>query len=324
MMRNPKRTVRLAALFTGLAMVVAACGDDEGGGGGGGGGEGVDLSGKSFTVGSKEFTEQLIVGQMAIQVLENAGAEVDDKTGLVGTETVRTALTSGEIDMYWEYTGTGWTSHLGHDATEASDDPQELFDAVATEDLEQNQVQWFALAPFENTYAIATTSERADELGTATLSDYAEVVNSNPSDGSLCAATEFLTRSDGWPGLEKEYAFDLPDSEIAEVDLGLVFNEVPEGDNCNFGEVFSTDGRIPANDMTLLEDDKGFFVKYNLAMSASQEVYDANPELEELLTPLAEALTTETMQALNAQVDEEGLPAEAVAESWLEENDFLG
>lgn len=317
MMRNPKRAVRLTALFAGLAMVVAACGDEGGGGGTG------DLAGKSFTVGSKEFTEQLIVGQMAIMVLENAGANVDDKTGLVGTETVRTALTSGEIDMYWEYTGTGWTSHLGHDATEAPDDPQELFDAVSKEDLEKNSIQWFALAPFENTYAIATTAERAEQLGTQTLTDYAAMVNENPSDGSLCAATEFLTRSDGWPGLEKEYGFDLPDTEIAEVDLGLVFNEVPAGDACNYGEVFSTDGRIPANNMTLLEDDKGFFVKYNLAMTADAQVYEENPELEEIFTPLAEALSTETMQELNAQVDEEGLPAEQVAQTWLEDNGFL-
>ena len=316
-MRYSKRS-GLIALAAGLTLTLAACGDD-----GGGGGDG-DLAGTSFTVGSKEFTEQLILGQMAILVLEDAGAEVEDKTGLVGTETVRTALTSGEIDMYWEYTGTGWTSHLGHDALEATDDPQELFDDVAKEDLQKNQIEWFALAPFENTYAIATTSARAEELGTATLSDYAEVANSDPSKASLCAATEFLTRSDGWPGLEKEYGFDLPKDEIVEVDLGLVFDQVPDGEKCSFGEVFSTDGRIPANDLTLLEDDKDFFVKFNLAMTSTQDALKQNPKLEDIFTPLAEALTTETMQELNAQVDEQGLPAEQVAEKWLEDNDFLG
>ncbi|MBA3308608.1 MAG: glycine/betaine ABC transporter substrate-binding protein [Nocardioidaceae bacterium] len=317
-MRNKTKAVRLTALLAGLAMTVAACGDDGGGSGSG------DLSGESFTVGSKEFTEQLIVGSMAIQVLEDAGAEVEDKTGLVGTETVRTALTAGEIDLYWEYTGTGWTSHLGHDGTEAPDDPQELFDKVAEEDLAKNKIKWFALASFENTYAIATTAERANELGTTTLSDYAEVANSNPADASLCAATEFLTRSDGWPGVEKTYGFNLPTSEIVEVDLGLVFDQVPSGEECSFGEVFSTDGRIPANDMTLLEDDKGFFVKYNLAMTADAQVFEQSPELEEIFTPIAEALSTETMQDLNAQVDEEGLPPEEVAQAWLEDNGFLG
>ncbi len=316
-MRNATKAVRLTALLAGLAMTAAACGGDDGGSGSG------ELAGKSFTVGSKEFTEQLIVGQMAILMLENAGASVEDKTGLQGTEVTRSALTSGEIDMYWEYTGTGWTSHLGHDALEAPDDPQELFDAVAKEDLEKNKIQWFALAPFENTYRIATTAERADQLGVATMSDYAGLANGNAADASLCAATEFLTRSDGWPGLEKEYGFDLPDTEIAEVDLGIVFTQVPEGQQCNFGEVFSTDGRIPANDFVTLDDDKNFFAKFNLAMSANADVYEQNPELEEIFTPLAEALSTEIMQELNAQVDAEGRPAEQVAQTWLEDNGFL-
>ncbi len=318
MHRWKRGSTALAAALTGLALVATACGEglDESSGDG-------ELSGASFVVGSKEFTEQNIVGQMAILVLENAGASVEDKTGLVGTETVRTALTSGEIDLYWEYTGTGWTSHLGHEATEAPTDPEELFDVVAQEDLQENGVQWFALAPFENTYRIATTADRADELGVTTMSDYAELANEDPADASLCAATEFLTRADGWPGVEEEYGFDLPDGQIAEVDLGLVFNQVPEGDRCQFGEVFSTDGRIPANDMALLEDDKNFFVKYNLAMTATEEVYEEHPELEELFTPLAEALSTETMQELNAQVDAEGLPPAQVAERWLEDNGFL-
>jgi len=316
-MDNKAKGVRLGAVIAGLAMVTAACGDDGGGGGSG------DLSGQQFTVGSKEFAEQLIVGHMAILLLENAGAEVEDKTGLVGTEVVRSALTSGEIDMYWEYTGTGWTSHLGHEGTEAPDDPEQLFEEVAQEDLEKNKIQWFSMASFENTYRIATTADRAEELGVTTMSDYAALVNEDPEQGSLCAATEFLTRSDGWPGVEKEYGFDLPNDLIAEVDLGLVFGQVPDGSECNFGEVFSTDGRIPANDFVMLEDDKDFFVKYNLAMTAQQQVYEDNPELEEIFTPLAEELTTETMQELNAQVDEEGLPAEQVAEKWLEDNGFL-
>jgi osmoprotectant transport system substrate-binding protein len=317
-LRN-QRSIRLVALLAGLAMAAVACGGDDVGGDGSG-----DLSGATFTVGSKEFTEQKIVGEMAILVLENAGATVNDQTGLTGTETVRTALTSGEIDMYWEYTGTGWTSHLGHLATEAPDDPQAVFDAVAEEDLQKNDVHWFAMAPFENTYRLATTAERSEELGVTTMSDYAELANRDPEAASLCAATEFLTREDGWLGVEKEYGFDLPNSQIAEVDLGIVFTQVPSGDQCQFGEVFSTDGRIPANDLVMLEDDKDFFVKFNLAMTAREDVYSENPELEEIFTPLAEALSTETLQELNAQVDAEGLPPEQVAEAWLEDNGFLG
>lgn len=318
-MRHPKSTaLRLTALVAGLAMTATGCGGDGGSGGGGG------LAGASFTVGSKEFTEQLILGQMTIQVLEDAGAEVTDETGIVGTDTVRTALTSGEIDMYWEYTGTGYTSHLGHEATAAPPDPKKLYEQVAKEDLKKNQIQWFALSPLNNTYAIATTSARADELGVHSLSDYAKLTDGDPGAGSLCAATEFLTRADGWPGVEKEYGFNLPTSQIAEVDLGIVFTQVPSGERCNFGEVFSTDGRIAANDMTVLEDDKDFFVKYNLAMTTTKQLYDKYPQLEKLFAPIAKKLTTEEMQQLNAQVDAEGLPPEQVAQTWLEDNGFLG
>ncbi|MDN5794418.1 MAG: glycine/betaine ABC transporter substrate-binding protein [Intrasporangium sp.] len=324
-MRIVKRRIALLAALLATTLSVSACG----GGGGEGGGDGagatgnVELQDATLTVGSKEFTEQLILGQMAIQVLENAGAQVKDETGIVGTDTVRTALTSGQIDLYWDYTGTGWTSFLDHKATGAPSDPQELFQKVAQEDLAKNKIKWFALSPVNNSYAIATTADRAKQLGIATLSDYAELAKTKPQDASLCAATEFLTRSDGWPGVEKAYGFTLPKQYVSEVDLGIIFTQVPSGDRCKFGEVFSTDGRIAANDMLVLEDDKDFFVKYNLAMTTREEVFDKYPQLEKLFTPLAEKLTTETMQKLNAQVDAEGLPAKQVAQKWLEDNGFL-
>ena len=310
--------IRLGALVTGLALAATACGGDEGGGGSG------ELSGQSFTVGSKEFTEQLILGQITILVLENAGAEVEDETGITGTTNVRKALTAGEIDMYWEYTGTGWSEILGHDVAQAPTDEQELYQQVAQEDLKKNNIKWTALAPVNNTYAIATAADRSDELGVTTLSDYAELVSDNPEDASLCAASEFLDRKDGLPGLEDAYGFDLPDDAVTEVELGIIFTRVPEGDPCNFGEVFATDGRIPANDMLVLEDDKDFFVKYNLALTMAEDVFKQNPQLEGIFTPIAEKLTTEELQQMNAQVDVDGLPAEQVAQQWLEENGFLG
>nr|MDQ3346066.1 glycine/betaine ABC transporter substrate-binding protein [Chloroflexota bacterium] len=201
---------RLAALAAALMVTLAACGGGDvttatGGGTGGAPSEepaASGLSGASFTVGSKEFTEQLILGQIAIMALEDAGAQVDDQTGITGTTNVRKALDSGEIDMYWEYTGTGWTTHLGHEVSEAPADSQELFDAVAEEDLQKNDVKWFALAPGNNAYAIATSQDTMDQLGVQTLSDYAKVAGENPADASLCAASEFLDRDDGLPGLE--------------------------------------------------------------------------------------------------------------------------
>jgi len=320
---------RLSALLAVLAMVTVSCGGDDGGGdtgtgGGGGGGGGGELSGASFTVGSKEFTEQLVMGQITRLALENAGAEVKDETGITGTTNVRKALTSGEIDMYWEYTGTGFGEILGNEITEAPTDQQELFDAVKQEDMKKNDVVWTALAPVNNTYAIATSASASEEFGTTTLSDYAELVESDPESSSLCAASEFINRSDGLPGVAEAYGFDPGQVPTTEVDLGIIFTRVPKGDPCKFGEVFATDGRIPANEMVVLEDDQAFFPIYNLALTVDKTVYAEHGEqLDAIFTPIAEKLDTETMQSLNSQVDVDGLLPEEVAQQWLEENGFL-
>jgi osmoprotectant transport system substrate-binding protein len=135
--------------------------------------EGVDLSGATVTVGSKEFTEQLILGHMTRLALEEAGAQVEEQIGLVGSTAVREALTSGEIDMYWEYTGTGWVTYLGNE--EAIPDPQEQYEAMRDADA-ANGITWLEPAPFNNTYVVATTDEVAEELGISTISDIGGVL----------------------------------------------------------------------------------------------------------------------------------------------------
>ncbi len=322
-MRNARTTTRLSALLFGLAMVTASCGGEDEDAGSGAGGDG-ELSGASFTVGSKEFTEQLVMGQITKLALEDAGAEVTDETGITGTTNVRQALTSGEIDMYWEYTGTGFGEILGNEITEAPTDQQQLFDEVKKQD-EANDVVWTALAPVNNTYAIATSADAAEEFGVATLSDYAELVSSDPDNASLCAASEFINRSDGLPGVADAYGFEAGQVPTTEVDLGIIFTRVPEGDPCNFGEVFATDGRIPANEMVVLEDDEAFFPIYNLALTVDTAVHDEHGEqLDAIFTPIAEQLDTETLQSLNSQVDVDGLLPEEVAQQWLEENGLIG
>jgi osmoprotectant transport system substrate-binding protein len=324
-MRHAKRGFRLSALVAGLALAASACGSDGGSDGDGdssaGGGE---LSGASFTVGSKEFTEQLIMGQITKLALENAGAEVTDQTGITGTVNVRKALEAGEIDMYWEYTGTGFGEILGNEITDAPTDQQELFDEVAQQDA-KNDIAWTALAPVNNTYAIATSADAQDELGVSTLSDYADLVDSKPADASLCAASEFINRADGLPGVADAYGFDAGQVPTTEVDLSIVFTQVPKGDPCNFGEVFATDSRLIANDMVVVEDDKNFFPPYNLALTVHKDVYDKNAkELDAIFNPIAEKLDSETLLALNAQVDVDGMLPEEVAQVWLEENGFIG
>jgi osmoprotectant transport system substrate-binding protein len=311
---------RLLGLVAVLAIVAAGCG---GAGGGGGGAAGdVDLSGAELTVGSKEFTEQLILGQITLQALEAAGATVEDQIGLAGTVAARKALESGEIDMYWEYTGTGWITHLGH--TDPIPDRQEQFEAVAKEDLQKNDIKWLdPPAPANNTYAIAVRSEAAEVLGVDSLSGLAVLSQLRPEDVTLCAADEFLTRDDGLPGLEKAYDFEVPADNIVRMEEGQVYRAVDEGEKCNFGEVFVTDGRIKGLDLTILEDDKQVFPIYNPSLTVSEEVIDQYPELAKVFAPISEKLDNETLQDLNAAVDVGGESPEDVARQFLRENRLL-
>lgn len=307
------KATTLTAAGLSLALALSACGG--GGGGGEAGGEG-ELSGAQLAVGSKEFTESILLAQITAVALENAGAEVEDKTGISGSATVREALETGEVDMYWEYTGTGWVNILGN-STE--DVPEELYGAVSEADAENN-IAWLEPAPFENTYRIAVLSSFAEENGLATMSDAAAYINENPNEGAVCAASEFINRDDGLPGLEEAYGFEF--SSVVELDLNLIYTQV--GEECNFGEVFSTDARIVSNDLTVLEDDKKFFVEYQGAMTLRQETLDEYPAIADIMAPISEALTNETITELNGRIDNDGEQPRDVAEEWLEDEGLLG
>jgi osmoprotectant transport system substrate-binding protein len=280
----------------------------------------VDLSGASFTVGSKEFTEQKVLGQIAVQALQAAGADVKDLATITGSTNVRTALTSGQIDMYWEYTGTGWTTHLQHEPASAAKDPAQLFQAVKDED-QKNQIHWLDPAPLNNSYAIAVAADR--DQGVTTMSEYAALVARDPAVAKMCAAAEFLTRDDGFPGIEKTYGFDLPAGSLVELELSLIPQQVGSGENCNFGEVTTTDGAVASNKLKIIDDDKKFFVNYNAAMTIRQEVFDKNPKLAEVFDPISKALTTEVVRGLNEKVDVGGELEDDVAEQFLKDNGFV-
>jgi len=320
---------RLLALLAAGALALTACGgggaDGSGGGGQAGGGTlgAIDLSGASFTVGSKEFTEQQVLGQIAVRALQETGADVGDLVSITGTQNVRTALTAGEIDMYWEYTGTAWTVHLQREAAEAPRDEMELFQTVKEADA-ANGVTWLSPAPLNNTYAIATEQGRSAELGVTNLTEYAALVASNPAEARMCAAAEFLSRDDGLPGLASVYGFDLGADGVVELELSLVPPQVASGESCNFGEVTATDGAVAANNLLVLEDDKSAFVKYNVAMTVGSEVAAANPRLAEVFDPISALLTDEVARGLNERADVGGELPEDVAEQWLQENGFIG
>jgi osmoprotectant transport system substrate-binding protein len=139
MLPKPVNLLKVAGLFAALAMLAVGCGGGGGIVGGGSIGQEYDFSGDEYTIGSKEFTEQLILGNITRLALENAGATVNDQIGLAGSDAARTALTSGEIDMYWEYLGTAWVSYLGETSGSI---PGDDYQTVADRDLEENDVRW--------------------------------------------------------------------------------------------------------------------------------------------------------------------------------------
>jgi osmoprotectant transport system substrate-binding protein len=306
--------LKLLGLVTVLVLVAVGCG------GGGASGK-VDLSGAEITVGSKEFTEQLVLGNIAIQLLENAGATVQDQTGLAGTVAARKALESGEIDAYWEYTGTGWITHLGH--TKPIDDSQKQYEAVAKEDLKKNDIKWLPYAPANNTYAMAVRKEAYDDLGVKKLSDFGQLIKENPEEASLCVGTEFSTRDDGLPGMEEAYGYEFPRDQLVKISEGLIYEAVDQGEKCNFGEVFATDGRVGGLGLEVIEDDKNFFPIYNPSLNVSKQVYEDYPQIEKIFAPVSEKLTSETLTNLNAQVDIKDRLPEDVAEKWLSDNGFI-
>lgn len=316
-----KRITRTATVLSvALALLMAGCGggDSETGAGAQGGSEENQgkLDGAALTVGSKEFTESKVLAEITTAVLKDAGAEVK-AASLSGSATVREALEKSELDMYWEYTGTGWVNILKNTTENV---PEDLYAQVAKADKEKNKIAWLEPAPMNDTYRIAVKEDFAATNNIKTMSDAATFISGKPAEGKVCAASEFINRDDGLPGLEKAYGFKF--SEVVELDLGLIYTQI--GQKCSFGEVFSTDGRIVANKLVNLEDDKKFFVDYNAALTMRQETLDKYPAIAELMAPISQALTNEEITALNAKVDVDGETEEDVAQDWLKEKNLLG
>jgi len=280
------------------------------------------LDGVSLTVGSKEFTEQLIMCKITSLALRSVGATVTEQCGIQGSNATRAALTSGNIDMYWEYTGTAWINHLQH--TDPINDPVAQYDAVAEEDLSKHEIKWLPMAPANNTYAIMVKTSTSEQLGIRTLSEYAALANTDPAKASFCVGNEFASRNDGFPGLQAAYGFTISKPHVATLADGAIFNAVANDNPCTFGVGTATDGRVKALDLTILTDDKQFFPVYNPAPTVRKSVYDQHPDIEKVLKPIAEALTDSVLQELNGQVDIDGKEPAEVAEEWLRSKGYIG
>lgn len=314
--------VRLLALLTALStMLVTACGLGTAGGYSPSGtlsGElqDVDLSGASVAVGSKNFTEQILLGKMAVILFQSAGADVQDLTNIPGSSSARQAMVEGDVNMQWEYTGSAWTTYLNHD--DPIPDEQKQYEAVRDEE-KANGLVWLPPAPMNNTYGFATTKEVADRLDVSTLSDMANVPR---PERTLCVESEFANRNDGLIPMLEAYGLSPADVDQSLMDTGAVY-AATAGGTCNFGEVFTTDGRIKALDLQILEDDKQFFPKYNLSAVVAQHLIDDYPQIADLFAPVSEKLDDETLIDLNARIDVDGEEPTDVAWDWLRDEGFI-
>ncbi|MFD7753523.1 glycine betaine ABC transporter substrate-binding protein [Streptomyces sp. NPDC059757] len=283
-------------------------------------GQGRPLHGASLTVTSKNFSENIILGQMIGLVFKAAGAEVLDRTNLPGSISAREAIIKGDADAMYEYTGTAWITYLGH--AKPITDPLKQWEAVRDEDR-KNGVTWLPQSTLNNTYALAISKKNNAKYHLRTLSDVAALAKKNPSAVTICVENEFASRDDGLPGMEKAYGMSIPPGNIKKMDAGIIYTQVSKSNSCLLGEVYTTDGRIKAMDLDVLADNKHFFPNYNAAPVIHTATFDKYPEIAGLLDPVSRRLTTEVAQELNAKVDVDGQDPHIVAKDWLIQEGFI-
>jgi osmoprotectant transport system substrate-binding protein len=254
-------------------------------------------SGEPIAIGSKNFTEAILVAEMYALVLENNGFTVERKFNLGATPVAQAALVNGDIDLYPEYTSTGLLEVLQQ---EPIADAAEIVAAVRAGYEEQFQLTWLEPSPFNNTNALAMTQAKADELGIKTYSDL--VAQSGTL--KLGGPPEFPERQDT-AGLVEAYGFDpaFTGANFVQLDTGALRYEALENGDIDVVVAFGTDGQINGLGLALLEDDKGFYPIYQIAPVVRQDTLAANSGIADALNALAPALTNDVMSGLNWQVD---------------------
>ena len=273
----------------------------------------IGFSADRLSVGAKNFTEQYIVGSMISQLLEANDFRISEDFGM-SSFAVRTALTTGQIDLYPDYTGTAWVSYLDQESVVR--DPVELYNKVKKMDLEQNGVVWLDMIPLNNTYALAVTNETAKKYNLNTIDDLADLVNSG-EDLLMGIDFEFYERNDGFFAMAETYGMEVEKSDVKTMEIGMTYEAISRK-NIQVAMVFSTDGKLEKYNLTVLEDNENFFPFYNLAVTVREEVYEDYPEIAEILKPLSSYLNDDIMRRLNYLVDAEGKKPDEVAQQFLQ------
>lgn len=276
------------------------------------------LDGADLVVTSKSFTEGVLLGKITATYLAAAGASVTDLTGAPGSASSRQAQLNGDADILWEYTGTGWVTY--HGETEVISDPQRLWQQVHDVEKADHDLEWLPPANFNDTYAFGASTRTAQDLNVKTLSDVAALpVNER----TFCVDDEFFSRSDGFLPMLDKYGipYNTPDGvpagNVTRMDAGVVYTATAKGEPCNFGMIYTTDGRVKNLNLVVLADDREFFLPYSGTAVVRGEILDRYPQLRELLGTISARLTDDLMQELNGRVDIDGEDPADVAYDWL-------
>ncbi|MBV6826246.1 glycine betaine ABC transporter substrate-binding protein [Pseudomonas sp. PD9R] len=270
-------------------------------------------------IGARVFTEQTLLAEITSQYLRSKGYDAQ-VTGGLGSNLARSAHESGQLDMLWEYTGV---SLVAYNHVTDKLNSQQSYARVKELDAKKGLV-WLTPSKFSNTYALALPKNVADEYPQInTISQLNTVLHDEAKAGHLVALdTEFANRSDGLGGMVQLYDMNLTRNNIRQMDAGLVYTALRNG-QVFAGLVYTTDGRLNAFKLKLLEDDKHYFPDYTAAPVVRQAFLDAHPQLAEQLKPLAELFDDDTMRQLNARVDVDHESPSTVAADFLRQHPLL-
>lgn len=265
-------------------------------------------------VASKNFTEQYILAELMAQMIErHTDLDVERKLSLGSVYIVHNALLNDEVDLYPEYTGTAWRAILGQQRTLAS---AATFEQVRETYRDRFGLDWLQPFGYENTYAILVTAELARAHGLEAISDLATIA----PERVMGFSAEFHERADGFPALRDTYGLDFADT--AEMDLGLLYRALREG-RIDVAAGNSTDGRIPAFDLVMLRDDRGFFPPYDAAPVLRRDLVERHPEVAAVIGRLSGRIDAEAMRNMNRQVDQQQRSAASVAADFLQREGLL-
>lgn len=268
-----------------------------------------------ITVGSKNFTEQVVLGEIVAQHLEHRlGLRVDRKLNLGGTMLAHQALVRGDIDLYPEYTGTALTTIL---KLPPDRDPAASLALVKAEYQTRFGLEWMEPLGFNNTFAMVIRGDDARTRKIATLSDAGRYARG----WTLGVGYEFQQRPDGLAGLLKTYDLPLQDSAKT-MDLGLLYKALEQG-QVSMVAGNATDGQLSVVDAVVLQDDQRYFPRYDCSLVVRPEVLKDHPALQQALGELVGRFSDQTMRKLNHQVDGEHRPVRDVAEQFLREGGLL-